>query len=204
MSYRSRLTAVAAAAAITSALAISGPAAQAATSSKPTIKAPVGASTSSTTMVRLSENRTVQARMVVGATKRITAGQARQAGVADATAATSCWRTSGSITYGPSWAWLFRFTNAVAWCGNGSTMGAPSHQVYGQITTLGRIDQWQYDGIIGGPSNTKYYDGWAYQTFVQGKFQQCILRVGCTQIAAHPIIWWNLYANGNRNFYWQG
>jgi len=65
------------------------------------------------------------------------------------------------------------------------------------------LDQWQYDKPVSGPTNTKWYSGWAYQTFVEGKFEQCILKIGCTQISRYPMIWWNVYADGTAASYWQ-
>jgi hypothetical protein len=120
-------------------------------------------------------------------------------------AGTTCWSASGYVYYGGSGsAEFFSFHDDVSWCGDGSTMQSPGQNVYGIIDPLGIADQWQYDGIIGGPNATQFYGGWAYQTFVQGKFEQCILKIGCTQISAQPIIWWNLYADGGTGFYWQG
>lgn len=123
---------------------------------------------------------------------------------AAAAAAESCWEVTDSEDYGLSSSVTFNeFADEVSWCGNGNKIpNPPTNNVTGTVTTAGAVDQWQYDGIISGPTDSEFYDGWAYQTFVQGKFEQCILSIGCDQIQEEPVLQTNVYADGTYELYY--
>jgi hypothetical protein len=123
-----------------------------------------------------------------------------------------CWTRRDSISYKLGNVRFMTYTEEVHWCGNGKKISSQSHHIRGSVTGSGNAAGWQYNAraIIdsSGPVTTAsegvLIEGWAYQTFSQGTFNQCYFHRWCLNGQEGPRISHILYADGRSEFYAAG
>ena len=99
--------------------------------------------------------------------------------------------TLGIDQYSAGGVWLWRYTQKIWWCYDGSKITAKIRDRWGETHAYG----WEFVGHVGNSESGGVGQS-SYYAWTQGHFRLCLPGLGCI-VHQYPWIWQRVYGNGN-------